>query len=79
MKQIDFKPNNRVLILDHKDNTNPKAIDETGTLKLIRNVDDIDLYYIHMDNDIGGAPYNALDIPQGHTYIAVYEELALIE
>jgi hypothetical protein len=75
----DINPNNRVLILEHKDNTNPKAIDEAGTVKLIRNTYGKDLYYIHMDNDIGGAHYKALGIPLGHTYIAIYEELALIE
>jgi hypothetical protein len=75
----EIKPKDRVLILEHKDNTNLKAIDEAGIVKLIRDTEGTDLYYIHMDNDIGGAPYKALGIPLGHTYIALFEELALIE
>ena len=76
---IQIKPNNKVLIMPHKDNTNIFAINKTGTVKLIRNDKGTDLYYIHMDNDISGFPYPIVNIPFGHGYIAIYDELALIE
>ena len=75
---IQIKPNTRVLIMPHKDNTNPFAINKTGTVKLIRNEDGTDLYYICMDNDISGFPYPIVNIPFNHGYIAIKEELAFI-
>jgi hypothetical protein len=74
----EINPNTRVLILDHTDNTNPLAIDKTGTVKLIKNNGGSDLYIIQMDENINGFPYKALDIPLGYGYIAIKEELSLI-
>ena len=74
----EVNPNTRVLILEHKDNTNPLAIDKTGTVKLIQDSGGTELYYIHMDESIMGFPYKALNIPLGHGYIAIKEELAFI-
>lgn len=71
-------PNTRVLILEHKDNTNLLAIDKTGTVKLIQDSEGTELYYIHVDENIDGFPYKALNIPLGHGYIAIKEELAFI-
>jgi hypothetical protein len=76
----NIKLNSKVLIMPHKDNVHPEAIGEKGIVKLIHNSDDTDLYYIYMDNYFEELPPSeALNIPQGHTYIAIYEELALIE
>lgn len=44
----EVNPNIRVLILEHKDNTNPLVIDKTGTVKLIKDEEGTELYYIHM-------------------------------
>ena len=74
----EVNPNTRVLILDHKDNTNPLAIDKTGTVKLIQDQEGTELYYIHMDENIDGFPYPAIGIPLGYGYIAIKEELAFI-
>jgi len=74
----EVNPNTRVLILDHKDNTNPLAIDKTGTVKLIQDSEGTELYYIHMDESIMGFPYEAIGIPLGYGYIAIKEELAFI-
>ena len=41
----EANPNTRVLILEHKDNTNPLAIDKTGTIKLIQDSEGTELYY----------------------------------
>lgn len=76
----NIKPNNKVLIMPHKDNIHPEVIGQTGTVKLIHNSDGTDLYYIHTDNYFEDLPpYEALNIPQGYCYISLYEELALIE
>lgn len=76
----NIKPNNRVLIMPHKDNIHPETIDEIGTVKLIRDNNGTDLYYVYLNNYFENLPpYKPLNIPQGHCYIAVYEELALIE
>ena len=74
----EVNPNTRVLILEHKDNTNPLSIDKTGTVKLIQDKDGTELYYIHMDSNIDGFPYEAIGIPLGYGYIAIKEELAFI-
>jgi hypothetical protein len=76
----NIKPNSKVLIMPHKDNIHPEAIGEKGVVKLIHNSEGTNLYYVHMDNYFENLlPYQALDIPVGHTYIAIYEELAFIE
>jgi hypothetical protein len=76
----NIKLNNKVLIIPHKDNIHPEVIDEKGIVKLIHNSEGTDLYYIQTDNYFEDLPpYKALDIPQGHCYIAIYEELALLE
>jgi len=76
MREINL--NTRVLILGHKDNTNQLAIDKTGTVKLIKDEEGTELYYIHMDENIDGFPYKAIGIPLGYGYIAIKEELAFI-
>lgn len=76
---IQIKPNSKVIVMPHKDNTNIFATNKTGTVKLIQNKDGIDLYYIHIDRDISGFSFPIVNIPYGHGYIAIYEELALIE
>jgi len=74
----EVNPSTRVLILKHKDNTNPLAIDKTGTVKLIKDENGTELYYILMDENIDGFPYRAIGIPIGYGYIAIKEELAFI-
>jgi len=74
----EANPNTKVLILEHKDNTNPLAIDKAGTVKLIQDTEGTELYYIHMDSNIDGFPYEAIGIPLGYGYIAIKEELAFI-
>lgn len=72
----NIKPNNKVLIMPHKDNTHPEVVGEKGIVRLIYK----DLYYIQTDNYFENLPpYKELNIPQGHCYISVSEELALIE
>lgn len=66
--------------MHHKDNIHPEVIDNVGTVKLVHTVEGTDLYYVHMDNYFESLPfYNPLNIPVGHCYVALYEELALIE
>ena len=76
---IQIKPNSKVIVMPHKDNTNIFATNKTGTVKLIQDSNGIDLYYIHIDRDISGFSFPIVNIPYGHGYIAIYEELALIE
>lgn len=75
----EVNPNTRVLILNHKDNIHSSAIDKTGTVKLIKDDEGTELYYIHLDEYIEDLPlYKALNTPQGYCYIAIKEELAFI-
>lgn len=74
----EVNPNTRVLILEHKDNTNQLAINKTGTVKLIQDSNGTELYYVHMDESIMGFPYKEVGIPRGYGYIAIKEELAFI-
>lgn len=76
---IQFKPNNKVMIIEHYLNTNELAVFKTGVIKAIINVNGTDQYYIHMDEDIDGFKHDGFKIPKGHGYIAGYKELALIE
>lgn len=76
---IEIKPKSKVLIKEHNNNTNPLAIDKTGTVKAIDDYDGTTIYYIHMDENIDGFPHKGLKIPIGYGYLAIYEELMLIE
>jgi hypothetical protein len=75
---IKISINNRVLIKLHKDNTNPLAIGQTGTVKAIDDFEGTTIYFIHMDENIDGFPSKTLKIPIGYGYLAIYEELMLI-
>lgn len=76
----NIKSNNKVLIMPHRDNTHPEVIGEKGTVKLIHNSEGTDLYYIKTDNYFEDLPpYEDLNIKKGYCYVALYDELALIE
>jgi hypothetical protein len=76
----NIKPNNKVMIMPHKDNTHPEVIGQIGKVRIIHNSEGTDLYYVQTDNYFEDLPpYVDLNIPQGYCYISVYEELALIE
>jgi hypothetical protein len=75
-----IKIDNKVIIMSQKDNIHPEVIGEKGIVKLIHNAEGTDLYYIQTDNYFEDLPpYQVLNIPQGYCYIAIYDELALIE
>lgn len=76
MKNI--KPKDRVIITSDITETNPEALNKTGTVKSIQFSNNIPIYIIQTDENINGFSNKALKIPSGYGVCCLEEELMLI-